>query len=110
VKVLQDIWGTGERPCLRVDVEEGSKPPRAGVRRAFRFVDMESSIWERESRRKSLRKRVLKQKTGDRVGRVGGSVMIKFWDLGVWRGREEGGEAEGVLGRAVQNHASLKVG
>lgn len=112
VKVLQDICGMGSRPLRlgwRVEVEEGSKPRCAGVRRALRLVEMESSIWERERRRKSRRKRVLKQKMGVSVGRMGGSVMMRFWFLGVCRGREDGGEGDGE-GLVVQNHASLVVG
>ena len=111
VKVAQDIWGMGlrERGAVRVVVEVGSKPSWEGVRRALRLVEMESSIWERESRRKSRRKRVLKQKVGVRVGRRGGSVMMRFCERGVCWGREEGGEGADGVGVVVQNHASVVV-
>ena len=111
VKVAQDIWGMGlrERGGVRVVVEVGSKPSWEGVRRALRLVEMESSIWERESRRKSRRKRVLKQKVGVRVGRRGGSVMMRFCEPGVCLGREEGGEGTDGVGVVVQNHASVVV-
>lgn len=109
VNCAQDMGGMDSRGRgCRVEVEVGSKPRWEGVRRALRLVEIESSIWERERRRKSRRKRVLKQKVGVRVGRVGGSVMMRFWERGVWRGREEGGEGDGV-GVVVQNHASLVV-
>lgn len=42
----------------RDDVEEGSKPRCAGVRRAFRFCVMESSIVLRDMRRKSVKERL----------------------------------------------------
>lgn len=109
VNVAQDMGGMASRVRgWRVEVEVGSKPRREGVRRALRLVEIESSICERERRRKSRRKRVLKQKVGERVGRVGGSVMMRFWERGVWRGREEGREGDGA-GAVVQNHASLMV-
>jgi len=38
---------------VRIEVEEGSKPVDAGVRRALRFCVMLSSIEERDIRRKS---------------------------------------------------------
>jgi hypothetical protein len=109
VNCAQDMGGMDSRGrgCL-VEVEVGSKPRWEGVRRALRLVEIESSIWERERRRKSRRKRVLKQKVGVSVGQVGGSVMMRFCEWGVWRGREEGGEGDGV-GVAFQNHASLMV-
>jgi hypothetical protein len=50
---------------------------------------------------------VLKQKVGVRVGRRGGSVMMRFWERGVCRGREEGGEDDDGVGVVVQNHASV---
>lgn len=40
---------------VRLDVELGSKPVRAGVTRALRFWVMESSIEARDSRKKSSR-------------------------------------------------------
>jgi hypothetical protein len=109
VNIAQDmgVIASRARGC-RVEVEDGSKPRVDGTSRALRLVEMESSIWQRESRRKSWRKRVLKQKVGERVGRVGGSVMMRFWDRGVCRGREEGGEVVGAGGE-LQNHASLMV-
>jgi hypothetical protein len=36
-----------------MDVDEGSKPRCAGVRRAFKFCAIESSMVERDIRRKS---------------------------------------------------------
>lgn len=41
---------------VRVDVEVGSKPVEAGVRRALRFCVMLSSIEERDRRRKSMKR------------------------------------------------------
>lgn len=38
---------------MRFDVEEGSKPAREGVMRALRFCVIESSMEDRDIRRKS---------------------------------------------------------
>jgi hypothetical protein len=43
-----------ESRLWREEVEEGSKPEREGVRRAFRYWVIESSIVDRDMRRKSV--------------------------------------------------------
>lgn len=62
----------GRRPVRFVDgseVDSGSKGRVSdGVSRELRLVLMVSSSWERESRRKSRRYEVLKQKEGERSG------------------------------------------
>lgn len=113
---------------LRTDVDAGSKGDvDDGVRRALRFVEMLSSILERDSRRKSRSTRVLKQNCGvnwagadvgfdmirDRLGEREGDGLglgrdLTFAILGS-RSPEYvacGGE---VVGESAQNHASLIV-
>lgn len=59
-----------------LEVEEGSKPVREGVRRALRFWVMESSITPRERRRKSRRADDEKQNWGVRAGGGGGGWLM----------------------------------
>lgn len=61
--------GAVEGLGVRMEVEEGvNRFVVEGVRRAFRFVLIESSIVLRETRRKSRSRRVLKQNDGVRCG------------------------------------------
>lgn len=112
------------REGLRTDVEDGSKGcVLEGVSRAFRFVEMLSSMLARDNRRKSRNTRVLKQNCGvSWVGvAVGSDIMsaasaLDLGDVdGACRGlceasalmRGEGGRG-GDSGEGVfQNHASL---
>jgi hypothetical protein len=82
---------------FRIDVDEGSNGEVVlGVSRAFRFVDMLSSMLARDRRRKSLSTRVLKQNWGVRfAGSSVGFDIIRGWDCG-----EEATRARLVVGGA----------
>lgn len=108
---------------LRIEVDDGLKGDvDAGVSRAFRFVDMLSSMLARERRRKSRSTRVLKQNCG--LSWAGGVVGCDMISRGAATKAEEGGdrvwpeEVEGCATReeegeeveadeVAQNHASL---
>lgn len=65
-----------------MDVDPGSKPARDGVTRAFRFCVMESSIDDRDRRKKSRSVPVEKQNWGERRGNPGGCDIMGFGFLG----------------------------
>ena len=71
---VNDVGNEG----FRIDVEDGSKGDVVdGVSKAFKLVDILSSMLARERRRKSLNTRVLKQNCGvSFVGAVVGLDII----------------------------------
>ena len=96
----------------RVEVEEGVKGDVVeGVESAFRLVDIESSMTERERRRKERRVEWEKQREGVRGGGEGGWDIMRRGnrdaDVRVLCDRGVGGGVSSEDAEEAQNHASL---